>query len=199
MWASTLRCSRSSAVHRPDGFTAVELVLVLVVLGVLVLLIAPRINVARIRTDAAMKGIGTTLLTAQRQAVTRQHDVIVTFDLANRSLHIHEDGNNNGAVDAGERRRAVALEEGVVFGLGGATPRPMGPGPVTYQKLIGGQPALVFHRDGSASEAAGFYLTSARAAASGAHPGDTRAIETEPGTGRVNWFSYTPPTWQRGF
>ncbi len=187
------------AARAPSGFTTVELVLVLVVLGVLVLMIAPRINVARYRTDAAMKGIGTSLLTAQRLAVTRQHDIVVTFDVANRSLHVHEDANNNGAVDAGERRRPLALEEGVVFGLGGASPRPMGPGPVTYEKKIGGQPALVFHRDGSASEAAGFYLTSPRAAASGVHPEDTRAIETEPGTGRVSWFSYTPPTWRRGF
>jgi hypothetical protein len=60
-------------------------------------------------------------------------------------------------------------------------------------------PAVVFHRDGSASEAGGFYLTSTRAATSGAHVEDTRAIELERATGRASWYKYGPPLWRRAF
>ena len=129
-------------------------------------------------------------------AVTRQHDVIVMFDVPNQMLYVHEDANNNGDLDPGERRRGYPLGEQVVFGLNGATARPMGATPITFTKTYQGMPGVVFHRVGSASEAKGLYLTSLRAN----HPEDTRAIEVERSTGRVSWYRFGPPsTWKRGF
>jgi hypothetical protein len=146
-----------------------------------------------------MQGVGMTLLAAERQAITQQHDVILLFDVPNNLIRIHDDANNNGVIDAGERVRGVSLGDGIVFGRATATARPMGGGPVTFTKVLSGLPALVFHRDGSASEAGGFYLTSIRAATSGVHLEDTRSIELERATGRASWYKYGNSVWTRAF
>jgi prepilin-type N-terminal cleavage/methylation domain-containing protein len=179
--------------HR--GFTLIEMLLVMSILGMLVLLVAPQIDTARFKVDAAVNAVGTTLLTAQRQAITQQHDIIVQFDEALQSMRIHDDRNNDAVIDAGERVRGVPLGEHIVFGLAGAPPRPMGAGPITFTKLVRGLPAVVFHRDGSASEAGGFYLTFA----TGTRPEVTRSVEIERATGRALWYRYAPPTWRKVF
>jgi prepilin-type N-terminal cleavage/methylation domain-containing protein len=183
-----------------NGFTLIELLLVVVILGMLVAFAAPRIDVTKFKVESAMHSVGTTLLAVERLAITKQHNIIVRFDVANQAMRIHEDRDNDGVVDPGEHVRAEPLGEAIVFGRGAAPVMPgMGAGPITFTKLIGGMPALVFHRDGSASEAAGFYLTSQRAAATGTRPEDARAILVTRGTGRASWYRYGPPMWRRAF
>lgn len=63
----------------------------------------------------------------------------------------------------------------------------------------GGLPALTFHRDGSASEEGGFYITSRRAQVVGGYPQDTRAVEVERATGRPSWYRAGINEWHRGF
>lgn len=184
---------------RPFGFSLIEMLIVLVVIGLLVGITAPKIDVVKYRLEAGMQGVGMSLLSAERQAITKQHDVVLTFDVTGGVIHIFDDANNNGLRDAGEHERAVALAEGVVFGRAAAPARPMGPGPVTFTRTINGMPALVFHRDGSASEGGGFYLTSTRAVASGQHLDDTRSVEVERATGRATWWRYGPPAWRQAF
>jgi prepilin-type N-terminal cleavage/methylation domain-containing protein len=181
------------------GFSLIEILIVLAILGIVVAMVAPKIDLTRYRLESEMQGVGMTLLASERQAITQQHDVIVMFDAAQGLIRIHDDKNNNGLADAGERVRGVAIGEGVVFGRASAPARPMGSGPVTFTKIVNGLPAVVFHRDGSASEAGGFYLTSVRAATSGTHVEDTRAIELERATGRASWYRYGPPSWRRAF
>jgi prepilin-type N-terminal cleavage/methylation domain-containing protein len=181
------------------GFSLIEMLIVMVVIGLVVAFAAPKVDFVRFRLESAMQGVGMTLLATERQAITQQHDIILTFDVPNGVIHILDDANDNGRQDTGEREHGIALAEGVVFGRAGAPPRPMGPGPVTFTKLVNGMPALVFHRDGSASEAGGFYLTSVRAVTSGAHVNDTRAIEMERATGRASWYRYGPPAWRPAF
>lgn len=181
------------------GFTLVEMLIVLVVVGLVVGLAAPKIDVTKFRVQSAMQGVGMTLLAVERQAITQQHDVIVMFDVPNNLIRIHDDANNNGIVDAGERVRGLPLGEGIVFGRAGVTPRPMGGAAVNFTRTVAGLPAVVFHRDGSASEAGGFYLTSNRAATAGSHLDDTRAVELERATGRALWFKYGAATWQQAF
>lgn len=190
----------ASRVRRPrTGFSLIEMLIVLVVIGLLVGITAPRIDVVKYRLEAGMQAVGMTLLSAERQAITQQHDVVLTFDVPGGVIHVFDDANNNGLRDAGERGRAVALAEGVVFGRAEAPARPIGPGPVTFTRTINGMPALVFHRDGSASEAGGFYLTSKRAVDSGQHLEDTRSVEVERATGRATWYRYGPPAWRQAF
>jgi len=178
------------------GFTIIELLIVVIIVGLIAALAAPRINLTRYKIEGSLMGVNSLLFGAQRLAVTRQHDILILFDVPNNMLYIHEDQNNNGDLDAGERKRGYPLGDQVQYGLGTATARPMGPGPVTFTRLFQGMPALVFHRTGSASEALGLYLTSTRAN----HPEDTRALEVERSTGRVSWYRFQPPSsWKRGF
>ena len=181
---------------RRSGFTVIELLIVLIILGIVAAIVAPRIDLGRYEVESAMRGAGVTLLTAQRQAVTRQHDVIVQFDQANQALRVHEDRDNDAAVDPGERVRGVPLGEHIVFGRGSAPARPIGADPITFTKTIGGLPALVFRRNGSASQFGGFYLTSRRALNSGSHAEDARCAEIEAATGRLSWYRYGPPVWR---
>lgn len=185
--------------HPRTGFTIIEMLIVLVVVGIVVAMAAPKIDTVKYRLESDMQGVGMALMAAERQAITQQHDVIVTFDVEQGVIHIIDDNNNNGVRDTGERERGISLSEGVVFGRGSAPARPMGPEPVTFKKIVNGQPALVFHRDGSGSEAGGFYITSTREVASGTKPEDSRAIEMERATGRGTWYRYGPPVWRRAF
>lgn len=184
--------------HR-RGFTLVELVMVMVILGIMVTFAAPRIDLSAYRANTAVQALGTTILAAQRQAVTQQHDIIVRFDSTAPNVTIHQDRNNNGVVDAGEHVRAVPLGEGMVFGRGPAPAMPFGTDPISVKRWVDGRAVLVFHRDGSASEAGGFYVTSSRAQNSGSRPNDARAVSFERATGRAQWFRYTSAGWRKVF
>lgn len=171
----------------------------LVLVGIVLGFVGPKISPSRYQVQAATHTLGSTLLGAQRLALIRQHDVVLRFDVAAREIEFHEDVNGNGLVDAGEGTRREPLGDGVVLGLGGAPPRPMGAGPVTFERRRGGLPALIFHRNGSASEAGGLYVTSRRAALSGEPADETWAVEIERATGRPSWYRYTSSGWRRSF
>lgn len=185
--------------HGAAGVTLVELLIVMTVIGIMAGIAAPFIDVTDYRTRAAIRELGSTFLAAQRLAVTRQHHVIVAFDVDNNRIRIHEDANNDGRIDEGELVRFVELAEGIVFGRGGAPARPMGSGPVVFNGRQDGLPSVTFQRNGAASEAGGFYVTSTRDARTGSYAKDARAIEIERSTGRAMWFRYTPSGWQREF
>jgi prepilin-type N-terminal cleavage/methylation domain-containing protein len=181
------------------GVTLIELLVVLVILGLMIAFAAPSIDVTKYQIESSMQGMGMTLLQLERQSIAQQHDIIVLFDTAKQALKVHEDNNNNAAVDAGERVRSIPLGDKIVFGKGIATAMTMGAGPVTFTKVVQGYQALVFHRDGSASEAGGFYLTSKRAINYGGYPKDARAIQLDRATGRASWSRYNGSTWVRAF
>ena len=181
------------------AFTLIELMMVVVILGIVVTFAAPKIDVTRFRVNSAVQSLGTTILTAQRQAVTQQNDIIVLFDQASNRIRIHEDRNNNGTIDTGEHVRFVTLGEGMTFGRGPAPAMAIGSGPIVIVKTLGGVPALVFHRDGSASEIGGFYITSVRAQRDNIRPTDARAVTIERATGRASWFRYGDNGWVKLF
>ncbi len=173
--------------------------MVMVILGLMVAVAAPRIDVSRYRVNSSMHVLGSTMLTVQRQAITQQHNIIVQFDTAGHRLVIHEDADNDGTVDSGEHVRAVSIGEGIVFGRGTAPAMPQGGATVQVSKQVGGLPAMVFHRDGSASEAGGFYVTSLREARDGQHPDDTRAVWVARATGRATFHRYRSDGWVKAF
>lgn len=181
------------------GFTVVELLIVVTLVGILVAVAAPRIDVQRFRVNSAVQSLGTTILSAQRQAVTQQHDIIVLFDSASNRIRIHEDRNNNAAINTGEHVRFVSLGEGIVFGRGSAPAMGFGSSSIVIVKRINSTPALVFHRDGSASEVGGFYVTSQLAQRSSIRPTDARAVSVERATGRASWFRYGANGWVKLF
>lgn len=156
-------------------------------IGILTTIAIPRIDYPHFRVDAAIQSVGTTLLAAPREAVAGQHDVIAQFDAPNRRLRLIWDINNNGLPDPGERTRVIVLEDQVVFGRGRATARGFGAAPINFARTVEGVPAVILHRNGSASEAGGLYLTSVRALSEPTHARDTRALEILRAAGRPEW------------
>ena len=182
----------------PAGFTFPELLIVLLFVSILGAMVVPNLEIVRYRMDGAARGTAAALVAAQRQAVARQHDVVVAFDTANRRLRIHQDRNRNGAIDGGEPTRMIPYDDGVVFGLGGA-PALAGAAVVLDTETQGGLPVVRFIRNGSASEEGHVYLTSARAARAGRPATDARALEVDRATGRITWYSYGPHDWKKAF
>lgn len=172
----------------------VELVMVLVVAGILMSIAAPVLSAGRWRADVGAQELAAGLGAAQRLAVLRQHDVVVTFLMDERSLEVHRDADNDGVVDAGEDVRRIELPETVGFGFGGAPGLEGDTDPVTFEDP-GTGPRLVFHRNGSASEDGRAYLRPMEGSMS-AESVATRALTVERSTGEVRCFSYRTGTWE---
>src|ERR1700744_5900758 len=106
----TLRGSRK-------GVTLIEMMIVVVLLSLVSALALPKLNFAQFKTDNSVRAVRTTLQTAQRLAITRQYDVIVSFDTVNQQMKVVEDLNNNYLIDAGERTTYTPLDQGVKFAV----------------------------------------------------------------------------------
>ncbi len=186
--------------ERRRGFSTMELMLVITIMGMMAGIAITKIDLAKMEANSAVQILSTTMVAAQREAITKQHDIIMTFDAGDRTVRMIWDRNSNGAINNGERIRVIPLDGRIGFGLGGATARTFGANAINFDRNIGGDPALIFHRNGSASGIGGFYLTSNRAIAEPTkYQSDTRAVEIIRATGRTEWYRYTGTAWKRGF
>lgn len=179
------------------GFTIIEIVLVMVMLAVVAALAIPRLDFQKYRTDAAVQGLRTVLMQAQRTALLRQYDVIVTIDTAHNTLRWYEDVNGDGVIQSTEHQRAYPLNDGVKF-----TVPPVGLDSTVHASVVGSQlgslnslPSVTFHRDGAATSSLELYI------AGPANPSVTyRAIRLTQGTGRTDLYRYNAAAgiWQLG-
>ncbi|MDQ3697618.1 MAG: hypothetical protein M3373_06290 [Gemmatimonadota bacterium] len=133
------------------------------------------------------------LQVAERVAVARQYDVIVSFDLARGMLRVVEDRDNDGVVDASERVTWRALEDEAQFatppaGIGGTVGAPVTGGNVS---TINGMPSVIFRRNGAASTDLEIYMNAGRPRLS-----DFRGISVVQSTGRTEWFRYLNSQWK---
>ncbi len=169
------------------GFTIAELMVVVVVAGVTMAYALPRIDATKIKADAVAGIVRTTLQYAEREAITRQHDVIVSFDTTGERIRTLWDANNDGAVSDSEHVFWRGLDAGVLFtdvGTNGVSGTAIH-SPVSGVSIdtISGYPSITFHRDGSASSDAEIYI---KVAAHG--PPWYRAVTVTQATGRVSWY-----------
>lgn len=184
------------------GVTLVEVLIVIVMMGIIMAMAIPRLNLEGYKVSSAVRGVTAALSYAQRLAITLQHDVKVAFDLPNRRLRMHEDADNDGVIDPNERVTYTNLEEGVTFGRGTApaityTSGVAGPATFNFTQTQGGLPVVTFRRDGTVSESGGFYLNTIKSLAQN-NTGSVRAGEMIRSSGRVIWYSYATTAWVRG-
>src|SRR5712675_3275482 len=106
------------------GITIYELMLVVVMIAILAGLAWPRLDFQRYRLNTDARSVSMALMSAQRLAVSRQHNVVVTVDPATGQMVTHEDKNNDGIYTADERVRGFQLSTGVVFARNGAPDLP---------------------------------------------------------------------------
>lgn len=190
-----LLCARSTADRR--GFSLVEALSVVVILGIMASIAIPKTGIATYKANSGAQVVASALTYAQRQAISRQADTRVAFDVANNELRIHEDADNDNVIDLEERVTVTALPEGVTFGSSGAAPRAMGGAIINFTRTQGGLPIVIFRRDGSASENGGVYVTTVAGLSVG-RTEDVRAVEVSRATGRAAWFSYATGAWKEG-
>jgi prepilin-type N-terminal cleavage/methylation domain-containing protein len=177
------------------GFSLIEVLSVIVIMGLLTAIAIPKAGISSYQANSGAQVVSTALSYAQRQAISRQADTRVAFDLANNRMRIHEDRNNDNIIDAGERVTFSNLPEGLTFGRGTAAARAMGGEVVTFTRAQGILPVLVFHRNGTASEDGGVYISTI-AGLSIDRTADVRAVEISRATGRSTWFSYATGAWK---
>lgn len=179
------------------GFSLVEALTVLVIVGLVVGIALPRAGLSRYQANAGARVVATALSYAQRLSISQQADIRVAFDMPNNRLRIHEDRNNDNVIDVGERVVYTNLPDGVTFGRGTAPARPVGGAVVTFTKAQGALPVVIFRRDGTASENGAVYLSTI-AGLSVDRTSDVRAVEVSRGPGRSSWFSYATGIWKAG-
>ncbi len=183
--------------HREAGFTLIEIVIVMVMMGAMLALAIPRLNLQRYRTDAAVQGLRSVLMQAQRTALVRQYDVVISIDTAHHALQWWEDANNDGIIESNEHTRTYPLNDAVRFAI-----PPIGVDSVVHSSVVGahlgvlnGLPTVTFHRDGAATTSLELYI---------AGPADNgvtyRAVLLTQGTGRTDWYLYNAQanTWKLG-
>jgi Tfp pilus assembly protein FimT len=169
-----------------QGLTVVEMLLVIVTIGILAGMALSRLDYTRYRADSESRGVMAALAAAQRSAVLLQNDVRISEPDSLR-LQVHEDTDNDGVIDDGERVTYHTLDHSFAFARRTAPDVTSPADPTTIT-------SLVFHRDGSASRGGTFYL-----AGPGYDPDckDCRAVSLTRSTGRPVWYSYATGTWQR--
>lgn len=176
------------------GFTILELTVVLIMVSLIAGIAVPRLNYERYRADAAMRTVRSILQASQRNAIMRQTNVVVGFNLSAGLMEIVEDTDNDCQHDAGERLVTRPLEEGSKFSI---PPTPYGP-PVSLAVsgpnmcTIRGLQAIQFLRDGATSTELDVYLTSSRGVSK-----DYRLIRVTMASGRTEAFRFDGAAWQR--
>ena len=81
------------------GTTLMELILTIIIIGILVLIIAPKIKIGGSNLDCALKLLITHLRYAQNLAINRQQTFGVEFDLNNNKYTVYQGSIGNPVKD----------------------------------------------------------------------------------------------------
>jgi prepilin-type N-terminal cleavage/methylation domain-containing protein len=184
------RTSITGPVARP-GFSLVELVIVVLIMGVVAGMTIPRLDLSRNRVEAIAQQVRSVFQTSQRTSLVRQFDVIISFDTVRSELRIGEDKDNSHTIEPGEIRiwRPTGQAEGNIFSI---PPKGLNGGTVTASivgsslKSLDGMPGIIFHRDGSASTDAEIYMSNSSRGVV-----QYRLVTLTQSTGRTEMYRYS--------
>src|SRR3954463_6037995 len=90
---------RQCMTHQQRGFSLVEMLAVIVIVGMMASIALPKSGIASYKANGAAQTVASALTYAQRQAISMQTDIRVAFDAGNNELRIHEDANNDNVID----------------------------------------------------------------------------------------------------
>ncbi len=182
--------------RRRNGFTIIELLMVVAVISIVAGWALPKFSIARYRADAAGRLVRLVLQTAQRNAITRQSNVIISFDMTYNRMRVVQDYNNNDSLNTTDQVMFKPLEEGAKYvtptwaGVSGAVPTGAVTGPSL--KTVSSMTSVIFRRDGSASSDLEVYVTTRDAVRV-----EYRGIQLSSSTGKVDLFKWNGSTWIR--
>lgn len=174
------------------AFTLIEMLIVITILSILGAMALPHLRSAGYDADSGMRTVLSTLQQAQRAAIVRQSDVMVSFDTAGERVRIVYDLNDNHQIDAGEEVHWRSLEPGDRFVVPpsgvqmSATASVVGSALATRDNY----PTIYYHRDGAVSSELELYISSYRPDLS-----DVRAVHVRQATGRVQLYQYNGTAW----
>ena len=180
---------------RYTGFTLIETLVVIALIGVVMAIGLPRIDSNRYKADAGAVTIRSLLMQAQRDAIVRQHDLIVNIDTGKARLILGYYKNDDGSIQMTERVRIQALPEGDRYTippayLADAGMNSYGAFRGNAIKTVSGLPSVIFRRDGSVSSALELYTSTKRAKNS-----DFRVVTVVQATGRTEFQRYVGSKW----
>ncbi len=171
------------------GFSLIEMLIVIIMIGLLAGVAASRLDWTRYRADSQARGLLATLNVAQRTAVSLQNDIRVDVPSAS-ALRVHEDTDNDGVVDGSERVTYHQMGDGFRLGKGSMSSTPAPADPTDLATIT-----VVFRRDGTASRAGTYYLSAPQPDATCKY---CRAVALARATGRTVYYSRATGSWNRG-
>ncbi len=181
------------------GLTLIEMVMVVVIIGIMAKVALPNFNINRYRADGAGRLARVILQEAQRNAITRQSNVIVSFDVSYNRFRIVQDYNNNDTINTTDLVQWRNMADGAVFAqpgwtgaLGADSTAPTASFAGAQLVTISGLPTIIFRRDGSASTNFYLFVTTRATVAT-----DFREIMCTASTGRCDLFKYNGKGWER--
>lgn len=171
-----------------NGWTMIEMAIVIGLVAILVAIALPNIDFARYRMDANARTVQNQFIAQQLTAIQKNMPVIVTIVYDQGHLTITEDANSNGVADPSEYTYNRALVEGAQFitppvSIDSATPYyATGPG-LTYLNQTYLYPTVTFYPNGSTSGDVVIYIGSTSGRLT-----DMRALQITGATSKVKFY-----------